>query len=361
MKTRAILQRLKPYVPGRRIPGWIKLSSNENPLGPSPRALDAVASVATDVHRYPDGSVHDLRQELAQRWKVSDDMVIVGNGSDEILVMIAGAVVEPGVNVVTGEHTFSQYAFASRIFGGEVRTARMPHGAFDLESVSAQMDDRTRIVFLCSPNNPTGGTIGARALRGFLENVPAHVLVVIDEAYGEYVETDDYPDTVALVGRHENLVRLRTFSKIYGLAALRVGYGIAQPNVIEALGKLRQPFNVGTISQAAALAALADEEFVRQSLANNRREKARLYRYLTDAGIDSYPTQANFVCARFDGALDGGAVRAAESLQERRIAVRPLGSFGMPEYLRISIGLPHEMDALYEALDAILPRAPAGA
>ncbi|MFW6288798.1 MAG: histidinol-phosphate transaminase [Spirochaetota bacterium] len=360
MKTRSILEHLEPYVPGKRIPGGIKLSSNENPHGPSPRALDAIAAVATDIHRYPDGGMHLLREAIARRWNVSADMVVVGNGSDEILVMIAGALLDSGTNVVTGQHTFSQYTFAAQIFGAEVRTVSMPDGSFDLSGILAQIDDQTRIVFLCSPNNPTGTIIGTVALERFLADVSPDVLVVVDEAYGEYVESRNYPDTIGLVREHPNLIRLRTFSKIYGLAALRVGYGIAQPQLIEAIGKLRQPFNVGTIAQAAAAAALEDSEFVSRSLETNREGKARLYSFLDETGIEYYATEANFVCARMDGVVPGGTRQVIEALREQRIAIRPLRSFGLPEYARISIGLPEEMDALYEALSRTMNGAAAG-
>ncbi|MFW5826410.1 MAG: histidinol-phosphate transaminase [bacterium] len=369
MKRRSVLDELEPYVPGKRITGGIKLSSNENPLGPAPRALEAIARVAGDVHRYPDGGTTDLRAALARRWNVSPEMIVVGNGSDEILVMIAGSVIEPGTNVVTGAHTFSQYTFAAKIFGGEVRTTPMPDGRFDLDAVAEAIDGDTRVVFLCSPNNPTGAIIARRELEGFLTRVRDDVLVVIDEAYGEYVESDDYPDTVALVARHANLVRLRTFSKIYGLAALRVGYGIAQPQLIEAFASLRQPFNVGTIAQAAATAALGDDGFVERTLELNRSEKQRLERYLDRIGLPRYPSEANFVCVDLSGARLSGAdgdepgeqTRAViAALRDRRITIRPLASFGMPEWVRISIGTNAEMDALYEALEAILSPAPTG-
>ncbi len=351
MKTRAVLERIEPYTPGTRIPGGIKLASNENPFGPSPRAVEAVGGVLDDLHFYPDGGMHRLREALARRWGVSPDMVIAGNGSDEILVMVAGAVIEPGTNAITASHTFSQYTFSAQIFGAEVRLAAMRDGRFDLGAIADQIDGQTRIVFLCSPNNPTGTIVGARELIAFLERVPSHVLVVVDEAYGEYVTSTDYPDTVALVTGGANLIRLRTFSKIYGLAALRVGYGIARSDIIDAVSRLRQPFNVGTIAQVAANAALADEEFVERTLRNNEREKVRLYRFLDAHHLPYYPTEANFVCASF---ARPGAHFVDEALREQRITIRPLASFGMPDHMRISIGTPDEMDALYEALDRIL-------
>ncbi len=350
MRTRAVLGQLHPYVPGERIAGGIKLSSNENPLGASPRATVAIRDALHDLNRYPDGGATDLRAAIASKSNVSDDMIVVGNGSDEILVMIAGALIEPGTNAVTAAHTFSQYAFATRIFGGEVRTAPMKDGRFDLEAIADRIDDCTRIVFLCSPNNPTGTIVTADELDTFLSSIRDDVLVVIDEAYGEYVTADDYPDTVAMIRSGAAMIRLRTFSKIYGIAAMRVGYGIAPPDVVTAVSSLRQPFNVGSVAQRAATAALDDLDFVARSLDNNERQKRRLYRFLEDRQIAFIPTQANFVCARFDRPAASDVARA---LHERRIAVRPLASFGMDDHLRITLGTEPEMDALYEALEPL--------
>ncbi|MFW5717749.1 MAG: histidinol-phosphate transaminase [Spirochaetota bacterium] len=357
MKTRAVLAKLDPYVPGKRIEGGIKLSSNENALGPAPRAREAIESLIHDVHRYPDGGMHDLRAALAKRWTVDADMVVAGNGSDEILMMIGAAFIEPGTNAVTAAHTFSQYTFATQVFGGEIRLATMQNGRFDPDAVLDQIDGHTRVVFLCNPNNPTGTIIPKAALEDLLARVPRDVLVVIDEAYGEYVDSDDYPDTLALLPEHPNLIRLRTFSKIYGLAAMRVGYGIARAELIESIMRVRPPFNVGTLSQAAATAALEDTEFVERSLENNRLEKARLCAFLDAHDIRYFPTEANFLCADFSvtPGLPGiaSAGHAVRELDRRRIAVRPLVSFGLPDHLRISIGTADEMDALYAALEEI--------
>lgn len=353
MRPRRVLESLEPYVPGKRVAGGIKLSSNENPLGPSPHAVEALRAATVgpeaELHRYPDGGMHALREAIARRWGVEPEMVIAGNGSDEIMVMIAGAFIEPGTNAVTGAHTFSQYTFATRVFGGEVRTASMPDGRFNLNDIRARIDLHTRVVWLCSPNNPTGAIIGRDDLVSLLVDLPDDVVVVIDEAYGEFAENDAYPDTIELVRRHPNLIRLRTFSKIYGLAALRVGYGIAQPRLVATIGKLRQPFNVGSAAQAAATAALGDEEFVVRSLTSNRTERARLVRFLDDAQIAYLPSEANFVCARLPDAASLVASLAAEG-----ITIRPLASFGLPDHVRISVGTPAEMDAFYAAFERVL-------
>lgn len=350
MKPRAIIDQLEPYVPGKRIEGGIKLASNENPFGPAPAALEAFQASFADVHRYPDGGMTALKAALAKRCGVAPEQLVIGNGSDEIMVMIAGAFVEPDTNAITAAHTFSQYTFATRIFGGSVRHAAMREGTFDLSAIAELVDEKTRIVWLCNPNNPTGTIFSHDELARFLEGLQTQPIVVLDEAYAEFVEDASYPDALSLMASYPNLIRLRTFSKIYGLAALRVGYGIAAPELIEAVATVRQPFNVGTPAQNAARAALADEAHVEKTRANNRAERARLYRWLDDREIGYYPTQANFVCADF-GERASALVGA---LEERGISVRPLGSFSLPHHVRISVGTPPEMDALYEALEPLL-------
>lgn len=350
MNKRAILDQLEPYVPGKRIAGGVKLASNENPFGPAPGAAAAYAESFSDVHRYPDGGMHALKQALAERHAIDQAQLVVGNGSDEIMVMIAGAFIEPGANAVTAAHTFSQYAFATQVFGGTIRYAQMREGTFDLEAIAQLIDEHTRVVWLCNPNNPTGTIFTHDELVRFLSGLDSQPVVVMDEAYAEFVEDRAYPSTLELLEGYPNLVRLRTFSKIFGLAALRVGYGVARPEMIEAVSTIRQPFNVGTPAQNAARAALEDTAHVEKTRANNRSERARLCRWLDDRGIGYYRSEANFVCAHF-----GPRAKAlTDALEQRGISVRPLGSFGLPESLRISVGTPQEMDALYEAFGPIL-------
>ena len=356
MKPRAALNQLEPYVPGKAISGGIKLSSNENPLGSSPRALaairEAIGTGTADLNRYPDPAIHRLKEKLARFWNTDSEMLIVGNGSDETLVMIAGAFMEPGLNAVTARHTFSQYTFATTIFGGRMRYADMPEGAFDLPAIRDLIDQDTRLVFLCNPNNPTATAFTHDALVTFLREVPDHVVVVIDEAYGEFADSPDYPRTIELIARHPNLIRLRTFSKIYGLAGLRIGYGTAQKELIGLISKLRQPFNVGTVAQEAAAAALDDREFVESSILNNVAGRDRICAALDHLGIDYYPSSANFVCTHFPAQTHIGlrADKVVQQLADRHIAVRPLGSFGLPDYVRISVGTPEEVTAVCEAL-----------
>ena len=364
MKPRDALGGLQPYIPGKAIPDGIKLSSNENPLGSSPRALAAIRGAlgtsgtagTAALNRYPDGGMHRLKERLARAWDADPGMFVVGNGSDEILVMIAGAFMEPGLNAVTARHTFSQYAFATIIFGGQMRYADMPDGAFDLPAIRDLIDEDTRLVFLCNPNNPTATAFTHDVLETFLRGVPEHVVVVIDEAYAEFADSSDFPRTMELVTQYPNLIRLRTFSKIYGLAGLRIGYGTAQPELIQLISKLRQPFNLGTIAQEAAAAALDDREFVARSISNNLAGRSRICSALDRLNIDCYPSSANFICAHIGPRADD----VVRQLADRRIAVRPLASFGLPEHIRISVGTPEEVTAVCEALaEAIVAEAAA--
>jgi histidinol-phosphate aminotransferase len=354
-----MLSQLNPYLPGKSISGGMKLSSNENPLGSSPHAMAAIrdavsenAAAPADLNRYPDGGMHLLKDRLAAFWDVTPEMLLVGNGSDEILVMIAGAFIEPGRNAITGRHTFSQYTFATTIFGGTMRYADMPDGGFDLPGIAGLIDADTRLVFLCNPNNPSATAFNHQALVSFLQDVPDHVVVVIDEAYGEFAEATDFPRTMELIREHPNLVRLRTFSKVYGLAGLRVGYATAQASLIGPISRLRQPFNVGTVAQVATAAALDDREFVEKSIRNNRAGRDRIITALDQLGVAHFPSEANFLCIHLPTAAGTGsrATTVVGQLADRGIAVRALGSFGLPEHIRISVGTPDEVTALCEAL-----------
>lgn len=332
------------------MPGGIKLSSNENPRGPSPAARQAIVKAALSANRYPDAAIHALREAIAAHWQVPSEMVIAGNGGDEIIQLIAECLIDPGTRTITAKTTFSQYAFATRLFDGEVATVAMNEGSFDLDAIADQIDPNTRIVFLCNPNNPTGAIIGSEELGRFVGRVPESVLIVVDEAYAEFAEENpQFGDSLALIRRHKNVVRLRTFSKAYGLAGLRVGYAIADPSVIERLFQVRQPFSVNAVAQAAALAALTDQAYVAESVKIATDGRIRLQEMLDERGIGYFPSAANFVSADFGS--DAGRIVAA--LAERRIAVRHLASFGLPNHIRISIGLPDELTELESAIDAI--------
>jgi histidinol-phosphate aminotransferase len=354
MELRPDLRDLKPYTPGKLKPGALKLASNENPLGPSPLALEAVASAAASVHVYPDGAATALGEALSTHWGLPADHFVVGNGSDEVLTLIAGAYLQPGDNVVTADVTFSEYQFATRLFGGTVKLAGLQDGAFDLDGVARLIDGRTKIVFLCNPNNPTGGYFSTKALEAFLARVPGSVLVVLDEAYFEYVDAADYPDSLVLLRRYGNLVVTRTFSKVYGLAALRVGYAMAHPEVIAHLLVVKQPFNVNTLAQAGARAALSDRPFVERSRAVNREGKAFWAQALSDRKLFFYPTQANFLALEVN--RDAQAVFAA--MADAGVTIRPLTSFGLAHWIRITIGTKEQNELCLKALDKALDTVP---
>lgn len=354
MELREDLRDLKPYSAGKLKPGALKLASNENPLGPSPRGLEALAAAASTVHVYPDGAATALRETLAADLKVPAGQILLGNGSDEVLTLVAAAYVRPGDNAVTADVTFSEYEFAVRLFGGVMRKSPLRDGAFDLDAVAAQIDSRTRIVFLCNPNNPTGGYFTAAALEAFLNRVSPSVLVVLDEAYVHYVEASDYPDSLPLVLNRSNLLVTRTFSKVFGLAALRVGYAVGSAEVIQHLAVVKQPFNVGTLGQVAARAAVGDADFIARSRKVNAEGMRFWTRALADRKLFHYPSQANFLAIRVG--RDAQAVFAA--MADAGVTIRPLTSFGLTDWIRITVGTKEQNELCLKALDKALDTVP---
>ncbi len=350
MKVRPSLASMQPYVPGELKPGIVKLASNENPFGPSPEAIETIRRDAASVHLYPDQHAHRLRQKLAQKYSVNDNQLLIGNGSDEIMVMIAGTYLQHGSTAVTAAGTFSTYAFATLLFGGHMRTVPLAAGRFDLDGIAATIDERTDLIFVCNPNNPTGTYVNHEELARFLARIPEHPLVVVDEAYAEFVTAGDFPRSIELLAEFENLLILRTFSKIYGLAGLRVGYAIGREQVMSDLGKVKQPFNVGLLAQAAAASAIDDHEFVKTSISNNEAGRDYLYAELSRLGLPFYDTQANFIC--FDTGLD--AAKIFHRIMELGVTIRPLTSFGMPTSVRVTIGTPEQNRLFVECLETAL-------
>ena len=350
---RVALQRLQEYVAGRAPPRGIKLSSNENPLGSSPRALEAARAALIDAQRYPDPAALQLRRAIARRWDLSLEEVIVGNGSDELMVLAAAAFVNDGDSGITARHTFSLYRFAIVLYGGEVIETAMQAGGFVPQHILAAIDERTAIVFICNPNNPTGAYLNTQQLEGLLEQIPSQVLVVLDEAYADFAEAPNFPDSRRLPARFGNLLILRTFSKLYGLAGLRVGYGVGQSQLIGALQRARQPFNVNSVAQAAACAALEDIDFHALTLRTVHSGKRYLYDHFTRMGLRYRLSQANFVCLQTPEGIVAASL--AEGLLQRGVAVRMLCSFGLERWLRVSIGtMEHNrafIDALQQACD----------
>ncbi len=346
---------LVPYIPGKPIdelerelgiPRAIKLASNENPLGPSPKALAVLGETGVLLHRYPDGGAHRLRAALADRYKLSPDHVILGNGSDEILGLLARAFLSPGDEAVMADQTFVIYKMEVTAAHGKPVIVPLKQWQHDLPALARAITNKTRLVFICNPNNPTGTMVTADAVTAFMHRVPDDVIVVFDEAYYEYVQDQDFPDSLNWVAQHRNAIVLRTFSKIYGLAGLRVGYGLTTPDIAGYLNRIRPPFNVNSVAQRAALAALTDDEHVARSRALNAAEMTTVRAGLVALGFQPVPSQANFLL--FDVGRDGRAV--FEALLRQGVIVRHIEG----RLLRVTIGLPEENRYFLDALKKVL-------
>lgn len=347
MKLKANIAAMEAYVPGKSIPGAVKLSSNENPLGPSPKAVEAIKSALSGIHRYPDGASTSLRGSLAGLWDVPEEGILVANGSDEVFYLIAAAWIGPGENAVSVRETFSEYRFAVHLFGAEMREVSLADGEFDLDGMLRIVDENTRLIFICSPNNPTGTYRTHDEIAAFLDSVSPAVIVVMDEAYADFADQADFPDSKKLLSRYPNLVVTRTFSKLYGLAGLRVGYAVGNSELTSGASRASMPFNVNNLAQAAALAALSDDAHRDATLELVRTEKAFLGAQLTDRGIFHYPTQANFVCFE----LEQDIAVLWETIAKKGIGIRDLKSFGLPKMARYTFGTRQNNLRLLEILD----------
>jgi histidinol-phosphate aminotransferase len=354
--------RLAPYVPGRPIEDVarelnldprtiVKLASNENPRGPSRKVLAAIAEAATDVTRYPDGYGYHLKDALCKRLGVSAAQLVLGNGSNDILELATMAYLHPGDAAVYSQHAFAVYPLATHARGAtgiEVPAKDLGH---DLPAMRAAITPQTRILFVANPNNPTGTWIAPAVLEAFIASIPRDVLVVLDEAYNEYLDPKDRADSVGWVAKHPNLVVSRSFSKAYGLAALRIGYAVTSEAVADMFNRVRQPFNVNAIAQAAAIAALGDLEYLEESRVRNREGLAQLYRGLDALGVPYVPSHGNFVLIEV-----GDAARVNHALLLQGVIVRPVASYALPEWLRVSVGLPEENERFLAALKSALGR-----
>ena len=321
----------------------IKLASNENPLGPSPKAIAAMRDKAAEVHLYPDGNVFYLRQRLAEKLGVTPANLIFGNGSNEIIEFVSRAVLGPGTNIVVSQYCFAIYPIAAHLAGADCISVPAKEFGHDLAAMAAAITPETRIVFVANPNNPTGTRASNDAVMDLVNSVPDEVLLVMDEAYFEFI--DDAPDLLPLISKKQNLLVMRTFSKIHGLAGLRVGYGIGHPDFVAALEKIRQPFNLNAMAQAAALAALEDDEHVQSTRKNNEEGLRFFENAFSDMGIETVPSYANFILAKV---CNGKAV--FEQLQKIGIITRAMGGYGLPDWIRISIGTPLENGRCLAAL-----------
>jgi len=325
----------------------VKLASNENPLGPSPKALAAARAVIGDVHRYPDASAFRLRERIAAEHRVPLEDIIQGNGSNELLDLAVRTFCGAEHHIVFAEPAFVVYRIAALAHGVPFTAVPVRDLTHDLEAMAAAVTPRTRLIFVGNPNNPTGTHVGLDALRRFLRVVPPEVIVLLDEAYIEYATVSDFPDGLTLRGERERLIVCRTFSKIYGLAGLRVGYGIASPTLISYMNRVRAPFNVGSLAQAAAIAALDDVEHVRHSRELNRTERERVSSRLAQMGFSVAPSQGNFLLV--DVKRNGRA--SYDALLKKGVIVRPFAS--LPTSLRVTVGKPNENDRFLNALSEV--------
>lgn len=347
---------LTPYQPGKPLAELereygvhdsIKIASNENPLGPSPKAVAAITAALPELHRYPDGDCFYLKQRLAEKLGVDRTRLILGNGSNELIEMIVRTFLRVGEAIVVGEHAFAIYHLVAQAAGG--RTITVPHTGFkfDLAAMAKAITPETRIVFLDNPNNPTGTIYTRGEWEAFLRAVPANVLVVVDDAYFEFVDDPEYPNSMSYQDGKRLLVTLRTFSKICGLAGVRVGYGISSPEIIDALNRIRQPFNVNSLAQVGALAALDDEDHIRRTQENNRLGLAYLRKELDRLGLEYAPSWANFLLVKV------GAGTYQRLLPEG-VIIRPMEGYGFPGYARVSVGLPAENQRFIAAMERLL-------
>ncbi|WP_269526337.1 histidinol-phosphate transaminase [Coraliomargarita parva] len=320
-----------------------KLASNENPFGPSPKAVEAIHAAAAHSHLYPDGGCLDLRQAIARARGLTPESIVIGNGSNEIIELLGHAFLRPGVEVVMGTQAFIVYKLVAKLFGATPVEVPMKDFAHDLKAMRAAVTERTRLLFVASPNNPTGIANQEGELLDLAASLPEHVIFCFDEAYAEYLETA--PDLRAAIEAGHKVIGMRTFSKIYGLGGLRVGYGYGDPELIALLQRVRQPFNVNSLAQAAALAALGDDAFVSSCRRSNEVGREQLVAGLEALGYRVWGGQANFVLCQI-----GNGLQAFQALQAEGIIVRPLAPYGMPEFVRITIGTPAENERLLEAV-----------
>ncbi|TAN79907.1 MAG: histidinol-phosphate transaminase [Gallionella sp.] len=352
------IRAIAPYQPGKPISelerelgitGIVKLASNENPLGASAKAVAAARAALDEIGLYPDGNGFALKDALAHRYGVAHDQIVLGNGSNDLLELAARAFLTVGDKAVYADHAFAVYALATQAVGAAGISVAAKDFGHDLEAMRAAAVARgAKIIFIANPNNPTGTFLSGGALYQFLRALPANILVVLDEAYNEYLPVECRYDSVGWLREFPNLIISRTFSKAYGLASLRVGYALGNPQVVDMMNRVRQPFNVNSVAQAAAVAALQDTDFVQQTFALNQRGMAQLTDGLRKLGLEYISSSGNFVSFKI-----GGAMRVYRRLLELGVIVRPIANYDMPDYLRVSIGLETQNEKFLSALKQI--------
>jgi len=360
LKVKPWLKELPPYPPGKTLaevrrefglegPVY-KLASNENPLGPSPQALEAIKAKLSEIHHYPEASGRELSEALAERFGVSSEMVVLGNGSNEVIDLLIKALVSPGEEIILSLPSFLMYEKFGAVAGAKIRKIPLKGFKHDLSAIFEGVTPKTRIIFLDHPHNPTGSILEKEAFEDFLANLPEHILVVIDEAYGEFIREPKAVSGVEYLKKGYPVAVLRTFSKAYGLAGLRIGYGLMPEGLSRILNAMRQPFNVNILAQVAALAALRDEEHLQKTQKLVWEGLDYFYHELPPLGLTPFPSQANFLLVD----CNRPARPLYEALLKQGIIVRPMEAYGYPHCLRISIGQPYENEALVRALREIL-------
>lgn len=329
----------------------VKLASNENPLGISPKAQMAIEDAILDVARYPDGNSYALRQTVAQKFNVAHNQIVFGNGSNDILELAARAFLHKGCEAIYSQHAFAVYPLVTQAVGSSGVVVPAKDFAHDLDAFLKAITPKTRLIFIANPNNPTGTLLSKLVLKGFLKQVPKNVLVVLDEAYDEYLSADHKSEAITWLSEFDNLIISRTFSKAYGLAGLRIGFGLMHATVADMLNRVRQPFNVNNIAQAAAVASLADDDFVERSYALNQAGMLQIAQGLTALNLSYIPSFANFISFKIEN-----AAQVNQQLLKNGVIVRPIANYEMPDYLRVSIGLFSENARFLEVLSQIIKK-----
>ncbi|MCZ6679565.1 MAG: histidinol-phosphate transaminase [Candidatus Poribacteria bacterium] len=362
MKAKPGIETIQPYQGGKPIEevqrelgltDIIKLASNENPLGPSSLALEAGLEAVAQVNLYPDGNAYYLKQALAEHVGVASENLILGNGSNEVLQIVGETYISPHDEVIYSESAFVVYMLVAKVCGAKSIVTPMRRYTHDLEAMADAITDKTRLIFIANPNNPTGTMVTKEQTKRFMEQVPEDVLVIFDEAYYEYVGRLDYPQTLPYVEEGRNVIITRTFSKIYGLAGMRIGYGIAKPELIETMNRVRQPFNCNSVAQAAARAALKDVEHVHRSQRLNASGKVYLYESLDQMGLGYVESEGNFILVHFDQS----GQEIADALMQKGVIVRPVAGYGFPNSIRVTIGKPEENERFVNTLKEVMSEA----
>lgn len=363
LKIPQYIHEIDPYIPGKPVEEVerelgltaVKLASNENPLGPSPLAVEAARRALAESNRYPDGGSYYLREALAARHEVPREKIVVGNGSTDVIHLAASVLLGPGESAVTSQGSFPLYYIAIEKMGANLIAVPQKNYGFDLDGIARAVQEDTKIIYIANPNNPTGSIFDADAFENFLAKIPDEILVVLDEAYYEYVEMKNYSRSLDLVRANKNILVLRTFSKVYGLAGLRVGYGIGPVELIEAMDKIRLPFPVSGVAQAAALAALDDKQHVQRSLETNRAGLKQIESGLREMGVKFAPSMTNFILVEVGGDADA----LAAELLKIGVIVRPMAWMGFPHAIRVTVGTREENEKFLHALQQLKSSAAA--